>query len=89
MNNAKASESGDNKYRQFLSDFGLILKERALEAKDERDAETKDSPEHVFHAGRLLGFNEVVTILREQAKAFGISPSELQLGDVDPDRDLV
>lgn len=86
---AKEAISEDAKHKQLLSDFGLILKERALEAKVERNGAVKDSIEYAFRAGRLLGFNEVVSIFQEQAKAFGISPSELRLGDLEPDRDLV
>jgi hypothetical protein len=79
----------DEKYKWLLYDLGLILKERALEHKAERDAAQPDSKDHAFLSGLLLGFNEVIGILQQQADAFQIGPHELRLADIDPDRDLV
>jgi hypothetical protein len=75
------------KYRHYLYDLGLILKERALEAKDDRDA-AGDGSEREYLTGRLMAFNEVLSIVQQQAKAFEIPLSELRLESLDPDRDL-
>jgi len=78
----------DQKYKWYLYDLGLILKERALEHKAERDAALRGSEEHSFLSGVVLGFYEVISILQQQADAFQISRHELRLGDIDPDGDL-
>lgn len=75
------------KYRNYLFDLGLILKKRALEAKEERDA-AADGIEREYLSGRLMAFSEVLSIVQQQAQTFEISLSELRLDDLDPDRDL-
>jgi hypothetical protein len=36
-----------------------------------------------------MAFNEVVSIMRQQAEGLGIPLADLRLKDVEPDRDLV
>src|SRR5262245_11000697 len=82
------SEAG-LKYKHFLRDLDEIVKTRALEAKNERTTEQQGSPAYDFQCGRLIAFNEIISILQQQAEGFGISLKELNLDDIDPDRDLV
>jgi hypothetical protein len=77
------------KYKHYLHDLGEIVKTRALEAKDERAREQEGSAEYHFQCGRLLAFNEIVSILQQQAEGFGINPQDLNLEDIDPDSDLI
>jgi hypothetical protein len=77
------------KYKYYLRDLGEIVKIRAFEAKEERDKEEEGSAEYHFQCGRLLAFNEVISILQQQAQGFNISLNDLNLGDIDPDRDLI
>ena len=77
------------KYRDYLHDLGEIVKIRALEAKDERAREQEGSTGYHFQCGRLLAFNEVISILQQQAEGFDINLQDLNLGDIDPDRDLI
>jgi len=77
------------KYKHYLRDLGEIVKTRALETKEERAREQKGSADYHFQCGHLLAFNEVISILRQQAEGFDISLYDLNLGDIDPDRDLV
>ena len=83
----------DPKYKYYLHDLGFLLKERALEAKQDmeeaRDHKGMDSGDYIFQAGRLLAYNEVVSILQQQARGFDIDLQELNLEDIDPDRDLL
>ena len=78
----------DPKYRYFLHDLGEVLKERALEAQSDANKAPTDSPEHYYGKGRLMGFNEVISIMQQQAIGFDIPLADLQLDDLDPDRDL-
>ena len=73
-------------HKHYLFDLGLLIKERALEARRQRDESPADGFE--FHAGRVLAFNEMISIMKQQAEGFGIPLSDLRLDDIEPDRDL-
>lgn len=77
------------KYKLFLKDLGPIVIERALEAVNRRKPFPRGSKEYEFHCGRILGFNEVISILQQQANAFGIDLREMGLDDINPDNDLI
>lgn len=76
-------------YRDYLFDVGEYIRTRAFEAKSERDALDKGTADWHFQAGRVLAFNEVISILLQSAEGLGISSADLRLADVVPDRDLV
>lgn len=78
-----------SKHKEYLWDLGAALKERALEARVERDNAPPGSSQREFELGRVIAFNEVISIMLQQAEGFDISPEELQLNDIEPDRDLV
>ncbi|WP_214467820.1 hypothetical protein [Microbacterium flavescens] len=42
-----------------------------------------------FEAGRLFAYVEVISLMQQQAVAFGIDLTELGLDDIDPERDLL
>lgn len=75
-------------HQDYLFDLGFELKMRALEARRERDSAPGRSHDRLFHAGRVIAFNEVISIMQQQALVFGIPLSDLHLDDIDPDRDL-
>ena len=79
----------DRIYAMFLYDLGPILKERAFQHKANRDAAAPASEERLFNDGLVLGFNEVISILQQQADSFQIRRQDLRLEDIDPDRDLL
>lgn len=76
------------KHKNYLYDLGLILKERALEARRQRDKLPLESLDREFQSGRVIAFNELISIMQQQAEGFEIALSDLRLDDVDPDRDL-
>jgi hypothetical protein len=75
-------------HADYLFDLGLLIKERALEARRQRDESPQGSSERDFHSGRVLAFNEVISIMQQQAEGLGIPLSDLRLDDIEPDRDL-
>ena len=77
-----------SKYRHYLSDLGYEVKLRAREAVKERNAEPAGSAAREFESGRVLAFNEVISIMQQQADGMDIRLSELRLDDIVPDRDL-
>jgi hypothetical protein len=68
----------------YLSDLSVLIKEKALEAKARSDIS-----EDAFDQGYALAFYDIVSLMQSQATAFGISPAEISLGDIDADRDLL
>jgi hypothetical protein len=75
-------------HEDYLFDLGLLIKERALEARRQRDESPQGSQEREFQSGRVLAFNEVISIMQQQAEGLGIPLTDLRLEDIVPDRDL-
>jgi hypothetical protein len=76
-------------HKEYLFDLGLEVKLRALEAQRGRNATPPGSEERAFHSGRVMAFNEVISIMQQQAEGLGIPLADLRLDDIVPDRDLV
>ena len=71
----------DNIYANYLRDLGMIVKEYSYEAKNKYlDAKGTDGEDHA--TGYLMGFHRIVTLMQQQAAAFGISLAELNLDDI-------
>ena len=68
----------------YLQDLGLLIKEEAIEAKA-RQVASGDS----YDSGYLMAFYGVVSLMQSQAKGFDIPLSDINLSDIDPDKDLV
>jgi len=49
----------------------------------------EDSASLEFYEGYILGFHRIVSLMQQQALAFGIELKDLQLEGIEPDRDLV
>ena len=72
------------RYAFYLRDLGAVLKERAREARKQHDSGRTD-----FESGRLIAYYEVLSTMRNQADVFDLSAEDLNLHDIDPDRDLL
>jgi hypothetical protein len=77
-----------NTLGHYLADLGFLLKQEALDAKARAARETGE-PGHQFALGRALAYYEVLSLMHQQAKAFGVDAKDLSLHDFDPDRDLL
>ena len=73
-----------NKYKNYLLDLGLLLKENATEAKQQQSTNKRE-----FDEGYLLAYYEVITLMQQQADAFEIPLNELQLDHFDADQELM
>ena len=71
-------------HSDYLRDLGVLIKEIAFQAKKT----SAESPSD-FSSGYLAGFHRVVSLMQQQADAFGIPYEELGLSDIDADADLV
>ena len=70
---------------RFIKDLGMLVKEQALKAVAVSRAAGTDQ----FEAGRAMAWYEVVSLIQQQAAAFGLSPSHCGLGGFDAERDLL
>ena len=75
-------------YQRYLADTGTFVKESALESKARKDS-AQDSDDRLFYGGEAHAWYCIISLLQEQAEAFGIPFSALQLDDINPDRDLL
>jgi hypothetical protein len=75
-------------HKNYLFDLGYLLRERALDAKQEFES-ARGSPNESFYSGRLMAYYEVMSLLIGQAFSFELPIDDLHLEGLDPDRDLL
>jgi len=74
--------------KNSLLDLGQLVKEHALEAVAER-AKHRGQAAPEFYEGYVLGLHRIVSLMPQQALAFGIDLTTLRLDGIKPDCDLV
>jgi hypothetical protein len=72
----------------YLRDLGALIKEEALAAKRSKDA-ASGSDAYGYELGRLAAWHEVVSLMQQQAVAFGLETADVSLDDISPERDLL
>lgn len=77
----------ENTYARYLLDLGRLLKEEAMQARQQAKGAPDD--DKLFQEGRLLAYNEIVSLMQQQAIAFGLPLDSIGLQGIDPDADLV
>jgi hypothetical protein len=77
----------DEMARHYLRDLGNLIREDALEARRDRDQARPE--ERGFYLGRLAAYHSVVSLMKNQALAFGMTDEDLGLGEIDPDQELI
>ncbi len=78
------SEQQSDLCEDYVRDLGTLLRAYADEARADRDSDPT-----AFRNGYLSGFHRVVSLMQQQAEAFGIPAAALGLDDYDPDKELV
>jgi hypothetical protein len=73
----------------LMRDASFELRRRASEAIGERAEHAQGTPDWMFQAGRVMAFNEAISLIQQTALGLGIPLSDLGLADIEPDRDLV
>jgi len=68
----------------YLRDLGFLIRELAVESKQAAAESHSD-----FAIGYMLGFHRVVSLMQQQAEAFGIPLPDMALDEFDPDSELV
>ena len=76
-----------SKYQRYLWDLGLLIKQYALEAKAQ--AEKSEGDDRKFQRGVVFGYMNVLGVMQDEARAFGIGLDELRLENFDPEKELL
>jgi hypothetical protein len=82
-------------YKNYLSDLIFLLKEEALKNKklfEDKKLKTElnyDDPDLTYLSGKNFTYYEVLSLIQQQAEAFGIDPKEINLENFDADKDLL
>jgi hypothetical protein len=74
----------DGTSNHYLRDLGPLIVDMARSAK--ADADSTGDP---FQRGRFMGLYEAVSLLVQQADAFGMDRNQIRLAGIDPERDLL
>ncbi len=72
----------------YLVDVSRLLKEMAKEARDAKVG-ANGTENYDYEIGHLMAMHEVISLLQQEARAFGIDLKILGLDDIDPERDLL
>jgi hypothetical protein len=62
-------------FLNFAQDLGVLLREKARDARRASD-DAEGTPEEQFQSGRLIGYYEALSLMTQQAAAFGLSPDK-------------
>jgi hypothetical protein len=74
-------------YAHYLRDLGFLIREAALDAREE--ARGGDDQGREWRQGRRFAYMEVVSLMQQQADAFGLPLFDLALEEIDPENDLI
>ena len=89
--------TNEDRFENYLLDLIVLLKERAQDARASRDKlrvaaggarVTNDETKSAFEEGRAMGYYEVISLIWDQAHAFGLPLDRIALSDIVPNRDF-
>jgi hypothetical protein len=75
-------------FANYVRDLGFELKALAQDAKEAKESSVEQG-DRLYQTGHLMGLHEAVSLMLQQAKAFGISAEDVGLAGIDPDRDFL
>ena len=77
-----------NIHKNYLSDLGCLLREKALEAKQSARA-AKGTDDEAYQLARKMAYYGVMSLLVQEAESFRLPIEDLHLEGLDPDRNLI
>ena len=78
----------NDKYANYVYDLGVLLKEKARDAKVDKDSAV-DTDDFDYKLCYLMAFHDVISVLKQQADVFDIDQVELGLKDIEPESELL
>ncbi len=74
--------------QHYVRDLGLFLKEKALDAKLDRDS-ARGGKDEDLNLGRLMAFYEVLSLMQDQAAVFDLDLAAIGLEGFNLDAELL
>jgi hypothetical protein len=74
-------------HANYLEDLGTLLRDQADEAL--REARSAGDHERPWFEGQLFAYMSILSLMQQQADAFGIPHADLHLDGLDPENDLL
>lgn len=71
----------------YIHEISCLLKDYARQAKTDADNPTKDNSD--YNTGYLMAYHEVIATMKNQAPFFDLTQDEINLADIEPERDLI
>ena len=78
----------DEKFKNYMFDLGMLLKDKARAAKKANDCAC-DEDSISYASGYLMAFHEVIDLMKVQANVFNIKQQDIGLLDIDPESELL
>ncbi len=77
----------EKKLKNYIREINCLLKDYARQAK--MDADHPKEGDADYNTGYLMAYHEVIATIKNQAPFFDLTQEELNLADIEPERDLV
>ena len=79
---------GKESLRNYIQEISCLLKDYAKQAKvDANHPKKGDSAD--FNDGFLMAYHQVIAVMKNQAPFFDLTQEEVNLVDIEPERDLI
>lgn len=72
----------------YLRDLGALIRDAAREARAQCNG-SLNAADQAFALGRVTAYYEVLSLMKQQASAFGLADSDLSLESFDPEQELL
>jgi hypothetical protein len=79
---------GKESLRNYIQEISCLLKDYARQAKVDAD-HPKEGESADFNTGFLMAYHQVIAIMKNQASFFDLTQEEVNLTDIEPERDLI
>jgi hypothetical protein len=74
--------------KHYIREINCLLKDYAREAKKVAD-HPKEGDSADFNDGFLMAYHQVIAVMKNQAPFFDLTQEEINLADIEPERDLL
>jgi hypothetical protein len=74
--------------RNYMQEISCLIKDYAKQAKVDAD-HPKEGDSADFNNGFLMAYHQVIAVMKNQAPFFDLTQEEINLADIEPERDLI
>ena len=77
----------DISLKHYIREISCLLKNYARQAKLDADDPNKGNSD--YNTGYLMAYHEVIATMKNQAPFFDLTQEEINLADIEPEKDLL